>query len=197
MTPLVRGRSGYFSTAATSPGEPVADLQELAAADLESTCSPMLKARASRYGLRLQDGHALFAVTDAGRVAAYLWASGAGAEVPLGLGVSFVVPDDMVYVWDCRTDPASQGRGFYRRGLEALRRRYAGRCRRCLVAAEWANAPAIRAMRAAGFEERSLSYRILRLGPLGLYLKDGAPRPFLRALRDPALLPDARQPRAV
>jgi ribosomal protein S18 acetylase RimI-like enzyme len=148
MTGFARWRAGYFATAPTSAGEPTPDLKELAAADLESSGSPMLAARAERFRRRLQDGHRLFAMMEGGRVAAYLWASAAGQETPLGLGVSFVVPDDMVYVWDCRTDPESQGRGLYRRGLEALRRRFAERCGGCLIAVEENNAAAIRAMRA-------------------------------------------------
>jgi ribosomal protein S18 acetylase RimI-like enzyme len=188
MTGFARWRAGYFATAPTSPGKPTSDLKELAAAELESSGSPMLAARAERFSRRLQDGHRLFAMTDGGRVAAYLWASAPGQETPLGLGVSFIVPDGMIYVWDCRTEPERQGRGFYRRGLEALRRRFAERCGGCLIAVEENNAAAIRAMRAAGFHDRSLRYSLARLGPLGVYAKDGFPRPFLHTFRDDRLL---------
>ena len=189
VRPLLHFRSGYFSTARPVQSAPPADLIELGASDLDERRSPIFQGRASRFRRRLEEGHELLAILEAGRVASYFWISPAGVSVPLGLGVSFVVPEEACYIWDCRTDAASRGRGLYRGGLLALRSRAVGRCGECLIAVEWSNAAAISAMQAAGFEGVRCRYRLARAGPFGLYVKDGAPRPFLRELLDLRLLP--------
>jgi ribosomal protein S18 acetylase RimI-like enzyme len=185
---LGRRRAGFFASAATSDDASSSFLWDAGADALDDRQSPVLAGRGERFRARLGVGHKLHVVRDEGRIAAYLWTSAPGMEVPLGLGVSFIVPPNFVYIWDCRTDPAFQGRGVYRRGLRALRRRYARDLRACLIAVERDNVPAILAMRAAGFLQDLLDYRIARLGPLGLYVKGVAPRPFLGAHCDRALL---------
>lgn len=188
MTTFLGYRSGFFSAAVCSATGGLLAFPELTAEDIDEARSPVFAGRTARFHRRLRDGHALIGCRVDGRIVCYLWLTCGDREVPLGFGVSFLVPRGTSYVWDCRTDPAYQGRGLYRQGLLAARAWPAGRGGDFLIAVEWSNAPAIRAMRGAGFAATLCRYRLLRLGPFGLYVKDGRLRPYQDGFVDETLL---------
>lgn len=82
------------------------------------------KGRAGRFQQRFCDGHRAYGfVCDDGSVVSYIWVTGLDElprVTPFEGGLSLRLPEGDVYIWDCRTEPAYEGRGLYRAGLRAL-----------------------------------------------------------------------------
>lgn len=134
--------------------------------------------RRRRYELRLQQGHRCYGHYENGLVVSYFWLT-LGGEAPFSRGLSIIVPPRWAYVWDCRTDASSRGRGLYKRGLLAARSLVADNVERICIYHETDNEASRRGIIAAGFA-RLFSFQVVRVARLFWVRKDGG-WPLLRA----------------
>jgi len=66
--------------------------------------------RAERYGKHFLKGHRLFGFKNENQIISYIWAS--------------LLPNNIIYFWDCRTDNSYRGNGLYPLGLTLLSKQF-------------------------------------------------------------------------
>jgi GNAT superfamily N-acetyltransferase len=120
--------------------------------------SPLVaqRGRAAKFLRRLEIGYDCVGFLDGdGIVRSYVWiAGGAGRPdiVPVWRGLKWRLVGQDAYFWDCRTDPAHEGRGLYRRALIfAAAQAAGGGATRAWIETETRNQPSMRGISAAGF----------------------------------------------
>lgn len=112
-------------------------------------------ARRDRFLARLEEGHKCFGFFDeGGDVGAYFWVSfGRDVAVPFEGGLTAIVPDSALYVWDCFTGEGYRRQGLYWCGLKSIQRLAVDLAKSTVcIAARATNAASINGIRKAGFE---------------------------------------------
>lgn len=126
------------------------------------------KNRAQSFRARLAEGHRAVGFLDGnGDVACYLWVSGgdAGPRVaPFESGLRVRLDPAQIYIWDCRTDPAHEGRGLYRHGLARIMEGLAGLAVTASIVSRRENTRSARAIEAAGFRRTGVIYALSMWG---------------------------------
>lgn len=154
---LVEAVRGALYVAAPLPdGRPQAE-------PIRAFTSPVFRERnrAARFARRLA-GHECWGYRVGGEVASYFWLTRGPASVPLWRDVRLLVPQGVLYVWDCRTWAPHRRQGWYARSLEDARRIAAPRD--VWIACDDANAASVSVIRRQFTPLKR--YRFARLGPL-------------------------------
>ena len=142
----------------TSPEHPIEPVfRHLTEDDFRQGAIFEAKDRTRRYVARLAEGHRCYGyVLEPDQTVAYLWLSGAryGAAVsPFVWRINCAIPDDSVYIWDCRTVESWNGRGLYQDGLKRLLETcQRDGAKRAYIACDTSNAASVKGIRAAGFK---------------------------------------------
>ena len=129
---------------------------ELTPRDFRNCALASERGRLARFERRLADGYRTAGFRDAeGRVVSYIWMARGDAGPPsvrIWRDVRVLLEGQDVFFWDCRTDPAHEGRGLYRTGLRmaGTRLAHAG-SRRAFIETDPANAVSRRGIGGAGF----------------------------------------------
>ena len=157
------------------------------------------RGRRERFLKRIESEHMLMGWHDEdGRVVSYIWFSRALAvpqAVPFRYGLNLLLAPGQAYVWDCATDAAAQGQGFYRNALRQARHlAYAEGCTDVFIYTEIDNVASARGILAAGFAER-LHHRMSRFGPLRRIVSEGSPTRWYLGAATPCFLSDLAQQR--
>lgn len=109
--------------------------------------------RAEKFIARLLDQHICYGVRcNTGQVIAYFWVSDFSSykmRAPLTFGIQMSMPEEYIYIWDCRTAPSYQGKEIYQTGLRVIREIYANRV--IIINAERHNTPSLKGIQKAGF----------------------------------------------
>lgn len=118
---------------------------------------------------RLQQGHKLHVLEDAGRILSHGWVSGAGCTVLVLHDMRFTVPASSIYVWDCHTAPEERNRGHFQRLLAGILDSYPN-TEVAYVAVDVRNAASRRALQRTGFRPvfQYFGLRLFRHPVIGL-----------------------------
>lgn len=115
----------------------------------------------SKFQHRREQGARCYGLYYQGNLMSSGWVSGPGSVITVLHEMTLAVPQDAVYIWDCRTVPEARGCGHFQRLLRQISRAQAPDTR-VLVAVDWRNRASRAALEKAGF--RALfSYWELRL----------------------------------
>ncbi len=130
-------------------------------------CRPRLEL----FRRRLAEGFAAHGLlTSDGKLACYMWLSFADdlGWAPWALGARIVLPAMSGYIFDCKTAPKHRNKGLYTAALKHARwLSHKAHCKKVLIDVEPNNAPAVRAITAAGFEKVGAT-EVTRFGPVFL-----------------------------
>ena len=128
-------------------------------------CQPRL----ALFRNRLEDGFAAHGlIASNGQLAYYMWLTFADGEgwAPWALGARIDLPEASGYIFDCKTAPEYRNKGLYSAALKYARWLCDRRgCSKVLIDVEPSNAPAVKAIKNAGFKKRATT-EIVKLGPI-------------------------------
>jgi len=138
-------------------------------------CRPRLKL----FRDRMSQGFDVFGyVSDEGTLAYYMWLC-LGRKInwaPWALGAQIEVPSSSGYIFDCKTDTPYRNKGLYKAALKEGRRLcYQANCEMALIDVVPSNEPAVRAIKAAGFQMKS-RIAVTKFGPLYKTTQDNKSR---------------------
>jgi len=131
--------------------------------------APFCRPRLELFRRHLNQGFVAHGfIADDGALAFYMWFC-LGHQIswaPWALGARIAVPSESGYIFDCKTDEPHRNKGLYKAALKEGRRLYReAKCETVLIDVEPANAPAVRAIKAAGFQKQT-RIEVAKLGPL-------------------------------
>lgn len=113
--PVLLTRSSVAGTLAEAGPLP----DESAAERIETFADPVFAGRERRYRARKGE---CYGYRENGQIVAYFWISEGPCRVPLWKGVTLDVPDEVIYIWDCRTLETHRNRGYFTRAIADARR---------------------------------------------------------------------------
>ncbi|MBT3808581.1 MAG: GNAT family N-acetyltransferase [Rhodospirillaceae bacterium] len=80
---------------------------------------PIFKGREKRFRARKAE---CYGYRENGKVVSYFWISEGPQRVALWRGVGLIVPDEVIYIWDCRTAESHRNQGYFSRAIDDARR---------------------------------------------------------------------------
>lgn len=130
---------------------------------------------AREFQWREGQGNELFGLVVDDKPRSYGWVAPAGSRVGVLHDLHLTVPDHAFYIWDCATEPAFRGRGYFQILLNGILAEHCSRSKLGLVAVDSRNEPSKRALLKAGFRPifTYLSVRTPRGVLFSLVIKDG------------------------
>lgn len=191
---IAHRRSSLFRlAAAAAPAAAVSNpdsyvLAALDAATIAKAPLAALRGRAAKFTKRLELGYRCVGYLDAaGIVRSYVWIAGGGTgpeTVPVWRNLRWRLSAGDTYLWDCRTDPAHEGRGLYRCALRAAAAQAAARGSRDVwIESEIGNEASTRGIRAAGFAPAASLEAWHALGVTLWRAGGGLPKPAFAPVR--------------
>lgn len=124
---------------------------------------------------RTRRGNRLYELSAEGKWLCYGWVAEAGTRIGVLHNLQLTVPERAFYIWDCATDPAVRGRGYFRTLLKEIVNAHYPVSTLALVAVDTGNHASRKALANAGFRPAFTYYSVRFLGfvPFSFALKDG------------------------
>jgi len=103
---------------------------------------------------RTCQGNDLYGVVVGRRLVSWGWVAGSGTRVSVVHNLYLRVPKGAFYIWDCATEPAFRGQGYFQALLDGILRAHRDTATEALVTVDTGNRASRKALVKAGFKHR-------------------------------------------
>jgi len=117
---------------------------------------------------RTRQGSDLYGILVDSRLVSWGWVAGSGAHVGVVHSLHLCVPERAIYIWDCATEPAFRGKGYFQALLDGILRVHFDTAAEALVTVDTGNRASRKALVKAGFRPR-FSYISVRTMEAALF----------------------------
>ncbi|MGM0767464.1 MAG: GNAT family N-acetyltransferase [Pseudomonadota bacterium] len=129
----------------------------------------------SEFLRRIGNGNVLYELFVDGQPVCYGWVAESGTRVGVLHDLRLVVPECGFYIWDCATDPAFRGKGYFRTLLHRIVNGMYPKATLALVAVDTNNGASRQALTNAGFRPlfTYISARVMSRGLCSVAFRNG------------------------
>ena len=150
---LFECKSGILLCRPVKPGEAPEQRDTDAGPKVVRITSPTegIPLKAQEFQWRKEQGNELFGLVVDNKLRSYGWVASAGSRVGVLHDLHLTVPEQAFYIWDCATDPAFRGRGYFQKLLDGIVADHQPGSKLGLVAVDSHNEPSKSALLKSGF----------------------------------------------
>ncbi|GAA0839790.1 hypothetical protein GCM10009113_03850 [Marinobacter szutsaonensis] len=181
---LFECKSGILLCRPVKPGEDPAQRNADAGPKVVRITAPTegIPLKTQEFQWRKEQGNELFGLVVDDELRSYGWVASAGSRVGVLHDLHLTVPEQAFYIWDCATDPAFRGRGYFQKLLDGIVAEHQSGSKLGLVAVDSHNEASKSALLKSGFRPAFtyLSVRSIGVVLFSVVVKNGK---FRRAQR--------------
>lgn len=124
---------------------------------------------------RTRQGSDLYGILVDSQLVSWGWVASSGAHVGVVHSLHLRVPERAIYIWDCGTEPAFRGRGYFQALLDGILKAHRDTAAEALVTVDTGNRASRKALVKAGFRPRFtyISVRIMGTALFSVAFKKG------------------------